>query len=254
MRQVCLPCDVMLTGADPLDKVCAVARKVRKGDRLFQAGDALRSLYTVRGGFFKTTSLLDDDREQVTGFQMPGDFLAVEGIGTGFHRSNVIALEDSLVCQIPCPVGGAHAHDSAGPEHRLRLAMSELIVDAQRAMLLLGSSFSEERVAAFLLDLSKRYGARGFSRTEFQMRMSRQDVGSLLGLRLETVSRTLSKFESDGLLVVRHRQIRIVDLPGLKQRGGGVPDFTVDAPARPVALPKPEGSFALRQTPAYSSP
>jgi len=221
----------MLARADPLEKVCPVGRKVRKGDHLFQAGDALSSLYTVRGGFFKTTSMLDEEREQVMGFQMPGDFLAVEGIGTGLHQSNVIALEDSLVCQIPCSAGGGYAHEPAGGALRLRLAMSELIVDAQRAMVLLGSGQSEERVAAFLLDLSERYGARGFSRTDFQIRMSRQDVGSLLGLRLETVSRTLSKFATDGLLIVKFRHIRIVDLAGLQRRAGGAPVSRVDAPA-----------------------
>jgi CRP/FNR family transcriptional regulator len=171
----------------------------------------------VRTGFFKTCISAEDGRDQVTGFQMSGELLGLDGISTDRHACDAVALEDSTVCVIPF-------HDLEG----LSLQISELqrvfhkimsreIVRDHGVMLLLGSMRAEERVAAFLLNLTQRLHARGFSRSELVLRMTREEIGSYLGLKLETVSRTFSRLQDDGVLEVKQRQIRILDQNALRQ-------------------------------------
>jgi CRP/FNR family transcriptional regulator len=142
---------------------------------------------------------------------MAGEIVGMDGIGTERHASDVIALEDSEVCIIP------YARlEEAGMQRQLHKAMSRELVRDQGVMMLLGTMCAEERLAAFLLNLSQRFVARGFSRNEFHLRMTREEIGSYLGLSLETVSRLFSRFHEDGLIAVRQKHIVIHDIPGLK--------------------------------------
>ena len=200
------------------EKTLVNNRRLGKQDTLFSAGDELHSVYSVRSGFFRSTALLGAGIEQVTGFQMSGDALGLEGIESGRYESTVVALENSHVCVIPYPRVGGRARDRALSARQMQASMGLQIVRHQGAMCLLGGARCEERVASFLLDLSERYAARGNSRTEFLLRATRHDIGSLLGMTLETVSRTMSAFEDDGLLAVSGKQLRITDLEGLKLR------------------------------------
>jgi len=217
LREVCFPCDLMLQGTGHGNPMVISDRCIKQGETLFRAGDDFHYLYTVRSGFFKTVQTLEDGREQVTGFQMSGDMLGADAIGPHFHGCTAVALEDSRVCAI------LYSHiDSLGdtmPElqHRLHMAMSSEIVREHSVMLLLGMMTAKERVAVFLLNLSQRLKARGYSPTEFVLRMTRRDVGSYLGLKLETVSRMISKFRDDGLVSAAQRHIRVLDLAGLKR-------------------------------------
>jgi CRP/FNR family transcriptional regulator len=95
--------------------------------------------------------------------------------------------------------------------------MSREIVRDHGVMMLLGSMRAEERLAAFLLNMSQRFTARGFSPSEFHLRMTRDEIGSYLGLKLETVSRAFSRFQDEGLVAVQQKHIRILDTPGLKR-------------------------------------
>jgi CRP/FNR family transcriptional regulator len=165
----------------------------------------------VRAGFFKASVVLEDGRDQVTGFHMAGEIVGMDGIGTERHSSDVIALEDSEVCIIP------YARlEEAGMQRQLHKAMSRELVRDQGVMMLLGTMRAEERLAAFLLNLSTRFVARGFSQSEFHLRMTREEIGSYLGLSLETVSRLFSRFQEEGLIAVRQKHIVIHDIPGLK--------------------------------------
>ena len=101
-------------------------------------------------------------------------------------------------------------------QRQLQKVMSRALVRDQSVMMLLGTMRAEERVAAFLLSLSQRFAARGYSATEFHLRMTRDEIGSYLGLSLETVSRILSRLHDDGLAAVQQKHIRILDLPRLK--------------------------------------
>ena len=218
LRQICLPLGLTQPELDHIDgRLVALRRKVVRGERLFQAGDRFESVYAVWTGFFKTCVASKDGREQVTGFQMGGEMIGLDGIGSFRHEVDAVALEDSQVCVIPFSDLELLAHEVPSLQQQLHRAMSRKIVRSHGVMLLLGSMYAEERLAAFLLNLTNRLQARGFSASTVVLRMSREEIGSYLGLKLETVSRTFSKFQANGLLFVRHRQIRVTDPVGLQQ-------------------------------------
>ena len=191
-----------------------------KQRRLFAhyfSGDSFQSLYAVRTGFFKTCVSAEDGRDQVTGFQMAGELLGLDGISTDRHSVDAVALEDSQVCVIPYGELEALSREFTDLQHQFHRIMSREIVRDHGVMLLLGSMRAEERLAAFLTNLTQRLKARGFSSSSLILRMTREEIGSYLGLKLETVSRTFSKFQDEGLLEVRQRQITILDQGGLQK-------------------------------------
>jgi CRP/FNR family transcriptional regulator len=184
---------------------------------LYRAGDVFESIYAIKTGFFKTDILLEDGRDQVTGFQMAGEILGMDGIGTETHTCNAIALEDGEVCVIPFHELETLLSEIHALQHHFHKVMSREIVRDHGVMMLLGTMRAEERLAAFLLNLSQRFTARGYSPQEFHLRMTREEIGSYLGLKLETVSRAFSRFQEDGLVSVHQKHIRILDAAGLKR-------------------------------------
>ena len=216
LRELCLPVGLSDPDLERLDELVAKRRSVTRGDALFRTGDAFQSLYAVRTGFFKTCVSSEDGRDQVTGFQMAGELLGLDGISHDRHNCDAIALEDSQVCVIPFGQLEELSRDFTPLQHQFHKIMSREIVCDHGMMLLLGSMRAEERLAAFLLNLTQRLQARGFSASSLILRMTREEIGSYLGLTLETVSRTFSKFQADGLLFVRNRQIRITDPVGMR--------------------------------------
>ncbi|WP_310463559.1 fumarate/nitrate reduction transcriptional regulator Fnr [Sphaerotilus sp.] len=217
LRELCLPVGLSDEELVSLDNMIGTRRAVRRGERLFHAGEAFTALYAVRTGFFKTIVSAVDGREQVTGFQMAGELLGLDGISTDRHSCDAIALEDSQVCMIPYGQLETLSREFTLLQHQFHKIMSREIVRDHGVMLLLGSMRAEERLAAFLLNLTQRLQARGFSPTALVLRMTREEIGSYLGLKLETVSRTFSKFQDDGLLEVKQRDIRILDQAALQQ-------------------------------------
>ena len=204
-------------------RLASTRLKVSQGDALFRAGDRFDSLFAVWTGFFKTVLTTAQGREQVTGFEMAGDLLGLDGIYADRHAVDAIALEDSQVCVIPFGALQSLAREEPMLQQRLHRLMSLEIVSDHRAMLHLGSMYAEERLAVFLLDLAARLEARGYSGSSLLLRMSRAELGSYLGLKLETVSRTLSRFQANGLLHVSHREVRITDPEGLRRVLEGAP-------------------------------
>ena len=221
LRELCLPVGLNRENLDRLDTLVATRRNVGRGDSLFRAGDAFQSLYAVRTGFFKTRLSSEDGRDQVTGFQMAGELLGLDGISTDNHTCDAVALEDSQVCVIPYNQLEDLSREFTELQHQFHKIMSREIVRDHGVMLLLGSMRAEERLAAFLLNLTQRLQARGFSASELILRMTREEIGSYLGLKLETVSRTFSKFQEEGYLEVKQRQIRILDQDKLQSLVNG---------------------------------
>ena len=218
LREICLPVGLTQLELEQVDqRLVAGRRKVVRGDSLFRAGDRFTSVYAVWTGFFKTCISSKDGRDQVTGFQMNGELIGLDGIGTRRHAVDAVALEDSQVCVIPFEELQALSLEVVSLQQQFHKVMSREIVRNHGVMLLLGSMHAEERVAAFLLNLTHRLQARGFSASSILLRMSREEIGSYLGLKLETVSRTFSKFQANGLLFVRHRQIQVTDPVGLQE-------------------------------------
>ncbi|MBC8022939.1 MAG: helix-turn-helix domain-containing protein [Burkholderiales bacterium] len=212
LRELCLPFG--LEGEQMAafsDNIAFTRRRVKRGNTLYRSGEAFSAVYAVCAGFFKCSVVLEDGRDQVTGFHMAGEIVGMDGIGSGQYTTDAIALEDSEVCIIPYA-----RFEEAGMQRQLHKAMSRELVRNQGVMMLLGTMRAEERLAAFLLNLSMRFAARGFSPSEFHLRMTREEIGSYLGLSLETVSRHFSRFQEDGLIAVRQKHIRIHDIAGLK--------------------------------------
>ncbi len=217
LRELCLPIGLSRPDLDRLDGLVAQRKTVPRGQALFRSGEAFRTIYAVRTGFFKTCVSTPDGRDQVTGFQMAGELLGLDGIGTDQHHCDAVALEDSQVCVIPYSQLEDLSREFTELQRQFHKIMSREIVRDHGVMLLLGSMRAEERLAAFLLNLSQRLKARGFSSSALVLRMTREEIGSYLGLKLETVSRAFSRFQDDGLLAVKQRSIRIVDEESLRK-------------------------------------
>jgi CRP/FNR family transcriptional regulator, anaerobic regulatory protein len=216
LRELCLPVGFTSPQLDQLDGMVATRRSVKRGEALFHTGEPFKAVYAVRTGFFKTCVSSEDGRDQVTGFQMAGELLGLDGISTDHHACDAVALEDSQVCVIPYSQLEELSREFTDLQHQFHKIMSREIVRDHGVMLLLGSMRAEERLATFLLNLTQRLHARGFSSTSLVLRMTREEIGSYLGLKLETVSRAFSKFQEDGILEVKQRDIRITDEDALK--------------------------------------
>lgn len=199
-----------------VDDMVATRRKVARGDNLFRNGDKFNALYAIRTGFFKTRVSAEDGRDQVTGFQMAGEIIGLDGIVSDHHTCDAVALEDAEVCVMPFDRIEELSREITSLQRHVHKIMSREIVRENGVMLLLGSMRAEERLAAFLLNLVQRLHARGFSQSELVLRMTREEIGSYLGLKLETVSRTFSKFVEDGIVEVKQRHVRILNADGLK--------------------------------------
>ena len=221
LRELCLPVGLSSDGLARLDGLVTNRRSIARGETLFCAGETFDALFAVRSGFFKTCIASEDGRDQVTGFQMAGDLLGLDGISTDLHSCNAVALEDSQVCVIPYAELENLSRELHELQHQFHKIMSREIVRDHEVMLLLGSMRAEERLAAFLLNLTQRLEARGFSASSLILRMTREEIGSYLGLKLETVSRAFSKFQDDGWLEVKQRQIRILDSAPLRNLVSG---------------------------------
>lgn len=216
LRELCLPVGMNAKELDQLDGLVTNRRTVPRGDHLFRNGERFEALYAVRTGFFKTCVGSEDGRDQVTGFQMAGELLGLDGISSDNHHCDAVALEDSSVCVIPYGQLESLSREFTVLQQSFHKIMSREIVRDHGVMMLLGNMRAEERLAAFLLNLTQRLQARGFSASSLVLRMTREEIGSYLGLKLETVSRTFSKFQEDGLMEVKQRQLRILDPVGMQ--------------------------------------
>jgi CRP/FNR family transcriptional regulator len=216
LRELCMP--MGLTDADMkrIDEVVATRRKVPKGENLFHNGEKFNALYAIRTGFFKTCVSSEDGRDQVTGFQMAGEVIGLDGIVSDRHTCDAVALEDAEVCVMPFDRIEELSREVNALQHHVHKIMSREIVREHGVMLMLGSMRAEERLAAFLLNLVQRLHARGFSQSELVLRMTREEIGSYLGLKLETVSGTFSKFADEKIVEVKQRHVRILNTDALK--------------------------------------
>jgi CRP/FNR family transcriptional regulator, anaerobic regulatory protein len=215
MRSLCMPVDLAPRDFAHLDSIIGTTRTVLRGESLFRANDHFQSLYAVRAGSFKTLVMHRDGGEQVTGLHLPGDPLGLDGVCNGHHACDAVALEDSTVCVIPFALLDAMCREVKPMQHHLYRMMSSALVRDAGLVMVLGMMSAEQRVASLLLNLSERFGARGYSRIEFTLRMTREEMGSYLGMKLETVSRMFSRFQKEGLLETHGKKIRLLDLDGL---------------------------------------
>jgi CRP/FNR family transcriptional regulator len=202
MRHLCLPQGLSAEEIPKLEALICTAQTVKRGATLYRSGEPFSNLYAVRSGSLKTALTHRDGREQVTGIHLAGEALGLDGISNDTHTCNAIALEDSSVCTVPYDALKTLCRETASMQHRLHKLM--------------GSLNAEERVATFLLDVSERNAKRGYSPSEFHLRLTRQEMGSYLGMTLETVSRMLSRFQKRGIIEMQGKLIRIADFTALR--------------------------------------
>jgi CRP/FNR family transcriptional regulator len=217
LREMCLPGVLCEEELARVENVVYARRRLKRGDTLFTAGADFSAIYAIRSGFFKTSQVDAEGREQVTGFSMGGELMGLEGLGAGAYQGTAVALEDSEVCILPYALVEEMAREIPALQRQLHAVLSREIVRDHGVMMLLGSMRAEERLATFLLNLSKRFVRRGYSASDFNLRMTREELGSYLGLKLETVSRLFSRFQEDGLIEVQQKHVRIVDTAGLER-------------------------------------
>nr|WP_315218226.1 helix-turn-helix domain-containing protein [uncultured Duganella sp.] len=183
--------------------------RVARGDTLYRRGDAVQDvLYLVRFGAFKTCRVDIDGGARITGFQMRLELLGLEALGMRLHRSRAVALEDSEVCEVPY----RQLPQSHLALHRL---LSEALAQARNVALMLRGSDAEQRLASFLLNMSSRFGAAGYSPRRFHLQMTRVDIAEFLGLTAESVSRCLSRLKSAGVIETERRLVILCDWPRL---------------------------------------
>ncbi|MCF7532721.1 helix-turn-helix domain-containing protein [Pseudomonas petrae] len=214
--ELCLSLGMSVHDTDRLSTIIPQRLKVKKGAVLYRAGDALRSLYAVRSGYFKTTLSSRDGREQLTGFPMSGELLGCDAISNDRHECDAIALEDSEVCPIHFSQLERLARELPSLQRNLNRVLSQEIVRDHEMLLMMGNLNAEERMAALLLDLSCRMADRGYSGTAYVLHMSREDIGSYLGLRLETICRAIGSLRSQGIVRISGRAVEILDLGRLR--------------------------------------
>jgi CRP/FNR family transcriptional regulator, anaerobic regulatory protein len=217
LRELCLPMGLDAEDLKQIDSLAGSRIKLKKGETLYRTGERFTAIYAIRVGSLKTTMLSEGGHEQVSGYHMPGDIIGLDGIGTDLHGCEAIALEDSEACVLPFEHIEHISRSVPSIQHNLHRLLSKEITRDQGVMLLLGSMRAEERLAVFLLSLAERYKRRGYSSTEYVLRMTREEVGSYLGLKLETVSRLLSRFQEEGLIQVKGRAVKLLDPAALRQ-------------------------------------
>lgn len=208
----------------PGNPVARSRMRIARGRTLYGIGDPLRGLYVVHVGVLKSCAISSDGLQQVVAFPMAGDVLGLDALSTGTHQGEVVALEDAELYLLPVAQCECWSLGSAYAQRLLLRTMAHEIVRGQQHAVMLGTMRAEQRVAIFLLDLSQRYCHLGYSRSHFVLRMSRHDIGSYLGLKLETVSRALSRSQQEGILQARGKTIALLDFPALWRLSGLSPE------------------------------
>ena len=215
LQSVCLPRGVSATRMAEFNQLATVKRRIPRGVAVYRAGEPFDSVYAVRSGAFKSVGVSSNGVEKITGFFLPGEVMGLDAINNEHHDYSAIALEDSEVCAIPFARLAELSLRIPELQQELFRLLSRDITRDQGLMLLLGSMTAEQRLAAFLLSLSRRYQRLGYAADRFVLRMTREDIGNYLGLTLETVSRLMSRFQREGLLAAQQREVALTNSDGL---------------------------------------
>ncbi|WPC06955.1 fumarate/nitrate reduction transcriptional regulator Fnr [Pseudomonas benzenivorans] len=221
LAPLCLPLSLNLEDMDALDEIVKRGRPLKKGEFLFRQGDGFGSVFAVRSGALKTFSLSDAGEEQVTGFYLPSELVGLSGMDTETYPVSAQALETTSVCEIPFERLDELAVQLPQLRRQLMRVMSREIREDQQMMLLLSKKTADERIATFLVNLSARFRARGFSAQQFRLAMSRNEIGNYLGLAVETVSRVFTRFQQNKLIEAEGKEVHILDPIELCALAGG---------------------------------
>ena len=221
LAPLCLPLSLDLDDMDALDEIVKRGRPLKKGELLFRQGEPFGAVYAVRSGALKTFSLSDSGEEQITGFHLPSELVGLSGVDSEIYPVSAQAQETTSVCEIPFERLDELSAQLPQLRRQLMRVMSREIRDDQQMMLLLSKKTADERIATFLVNLSARFSARGYSASQFRLSMSRNEMGNYLGLAVETVSRVFTRFQGAQLIEADGKEIHILDPVQLCALAGG---------------------------------
>lgn len=218
--QLCLPVGIGAADLELLDRIIKRRRMLPRGEHLFRVGDPFNAIYAVRSGSIKTYTTVEDGRVQVTGFHLPGELLGLDAINVDRHPCSARTLEATSVCEVPFDRFEELSREVPALARQMFRIMSREILHDHDLLTQLGRQSGEQRLAGFLVNLAERFGARGFSRREYNVSMSRTDIGNYLGLAEETVSRLFTRFQEQGLVRVNRKHVHILDRERLQSLAG----------------------------------
>jgi CRP/FNR family transcriptional regulator len=199
-----------------LDSIVKRKQVFKRGEVLYRIGQPFEYIYAIRSGSVKSYVFTDDGRVQITGFHIAGELVGLNDIDSPAYSCEARALETTSVCEVSIDRFQELVERMPSIQYQMLRIMSGEIRHNQELMLLLGKKSAEERVATYLLSLSRRFERRHYSPIQFNLSMSRSDIGNYLGLAEETVCRVLARFQDEGLIVSQRRQITLNDAEKLK--------------------------------------
>lgn len=217
LSRLCLPMGLDQTDIERLDQIVSRNKPYHRNDYLFREGDVFRGIYAVKTGSIKTYVSREDGSDQVLGFHLPGEIIGLDAIESGTHGCTAKILETTAVCLIPYEKLEKLSVEIPSLQHQMFRLMSREISNESNMLILLGKKNADERLATFLLSLSQRYKQRGFSSQEFNLSMSRNEIGNYLGLAVETISRLFTRFQDEGILKVERKHVELLDIEALKR-------------------------------------
>ena len=219
LKCLCLPISLHLDDLDRLERIIQRGRPLHKGEMLYRARVSFQSLYAIRSGAVKTSTLNERGEEQITGFYFPGELVGLDGLAESAYTNSAEALETTSVCEIPFHRIEELSSKIPSLQRHLFQLFSREITHEQQLLAMLNISRAEERVAALLMSMSLRHQRCHLSASQFRLPMSRSDMGNFLGLTIETVSRVFRRLQEDGILAVHNKEVQILDMPRLQALG-----------------------------------
>ncbi|MEQ8289073.1 MAG: fumarate/nitrate reduction transcriptional regulator Fnr [Gammaproteobacteria bacterium] len=217
MQELCLPRGLNPDDLQRLEHVVKGSRPLHKGEHVFRTNDAFSAFYAIRSGSVKSYMIDDSGEEQVIGFYFPGEILGFDAVDNNMHSCSVVAMETTTYCSLPYNKLNEISQQIPDLQNQLFRLLSREFTKENQMLLSINRRPAEERIATFLVSLSGRFKRMGYSECAFNLPMSRQEIGNYLGLTIETVSRFLSRFQSNGLIDINRKEIRINDLPALHE-------------------------------------
>ncbi|WP_347330962.1 fumarate/nitrate reduction transcriptional regulator Fnr [Marinimicrobium locisalis] len=216
LSTLCLPLSLHLDDVDQLSRIVQRGWPLQKGATLYRAEEPFTSLFAIRSGAVKASTLNEQGEEQVTGFYLPGELVGLDGIAANRYTTTVVALETASVCEIPFDQIEDLSLKIPSLQRNVFQLLSREITQDQQLIGLLSKSNAEERVATLLLSLANRHQRRGLSAHQFRLPMSRTDIGNFLGLTIETVSRVLGRLQQQGVIAVNRKEVNLLALERLR--------------------------------------
>jgi len=190
---------------------------VNQGSLLFRQGDEFKSIYAICSGGIKLTTNSSHQTEHVTGFYYPGEIVGASAISSNHYQTNAIILSGTKICEMPFKQ--LEVISQSIPEimtEIFNLMSNELSLHQEILKTLAGNKTAEEKLAAFFINTSQRYGQHGFSENKFKLGMTRMDIGNHLGLAKATVSRMIQRFINKGFLEISGRNCHLLEIQQLR--------------------------------------